>query len=63
MLCLQGGWDKQRKQATGWERPRLGADPGVAAVYVVRETLRRASDALGFGSHAGLPGSGTAHEV
>lgn len=62
VLGLQGGWDNQRKQAAGWARPRLGGDPRVAAVYVTREKLRRASDASGFGSHVGLPASGTANE-
>ena len=61
-LGLQGGWDNQRKQSACWARPRLGEDPRVAAVYVARGELRKASDASGFGSHAGLPASGTTCE-
>lgn len=66
MCCffrVDGTVEGSAQRSAGWERPRLGGDVRVASVYMARERLKRASNAVGFGNHSGLPVSGTAHPV
>lgn len=66
MLFFQGGWDSRREVLSGQQvgrDPGWGGDVRVASVYMARERLKRASNAVGFGNHSGLPVSGTAHPV